>query len=64
MKRCVSPPLEVAVSSVIETKATVSHRKPIDDISWKQQTSRLLSVLEAIQALAQFEQGQKLRLLT
>ena len=53
-KRCVSLPVEVAVSSVIETKATVSHRKHIDDTSWKQQRSRLSSVLEAIQALAQF----------
>ena len=36
-KRCVSLPVEVAVSSVIETKATVSHKKHIDYISWKQQ---------------------------
>ena len=61
-KRCVSLPVEVAVSSVIETKATVFHRKHIDDISWKQQRSRLSSVLEAIQALAQFEQVSEVKI--
>ena len=63
-KRCVLLPVEVAVSSVIETKATVSHRKHIDDISWKQQRSRLSSVLEAIQVLAQFEQVSEVKIAT
>ena len=61
-KRCVSLPVEVAVSSVIETKATVSHRKHIDDISWKQQRSRLSGVLEAIQVLVQFEQVSEVKI--